>query len=395
MAEFTKVTTYTVNCPACGNKRIVKNGKQTGQQRYLCKKCRKKFRANGKAPGRQMTPRQIGAAVRNYYMGLSYKQIGEGMAAEYGIPAPSKSTIYHWVRDYTDHASQVMKDQKAATGDVWVADEMMVDVGGKHFWHRNVMDRKTRYVLASYLSEKRDGETARTVFRQALTRAKNPPAIIITDGLPSYRRPIRELIPKAKHVVSRGIRARINNNFSERLQGTYRSRTNTLRGLDSKKTGQRYLDGWTIIYNFFREHQGIRFKRPADMAKIKSPFRRWADVVVSATKRRKANAPHAVLPFSQHRFGFRYPQRPVATAQGVFEKKGHAPPETMTLRQVQFQFQSTPRPKRERAQKGAPRSVLPLRGEQSAFPIPNLAHPAVATEEKVRRPRGLKPKFRR
>ena len=43
---------YTINCPECANDKVVKVGEQTGEQRYLCKACKKKFRANGKAQGR-------------------------------------------------------------------------------------------------------------------------------------------------------------------------------------------------------------------------------------------------------------------------------------------------------------------------------------------------------
>ena len=54
MTEFTKSTTYTVNCPKCDSDHVVKMGVRNGQQRYLCRKCKKAFRANGKATGRRM-----------------------------------------------------------------------------------------------------------------------------------------------------------------------------------------------------------------------------------------------------------------------------------------------------------------------------------------------------
>ena len=87
------------------------------------------------------------------------------------------------------------------------------------------------------------------------------------------------MFPDAKHVQSNGIRAEINNNLSERLQGTYRQREKTLRGLDNMESGQRYLDGWTLTYNLFREHEGIDYQTPGEMAKVKVPFEQWEDVV--------------------------------------------------------------------------------------------------------------------
>ena len=53
----------------------------------------------------------------------------------------------------------------------------------------------------------------------------------------------------------------------------------TLRGLDSRESGQLYLDGWVLTYNLFREHESIGGKPPAEKAKVKAPFKTWADVV--------------------------------------------------------------------------------------------------------------------
>ena len=74
----------------------------------------------------------------------------------------------------------------------------------------------------------------------------------------------------------------INNNLSERLQGTYRQRTKTLRGLDNAESGQVYLDGWTLTYNLFRLHESLDNKTPASAAKVSTPFKSWESVVEQA-----------------------------------------------------------------------------------------------------------------
>ena len=79
MAEFTETTTKTVNCPSCGDGRVMKVGKRSGYQRYQCRGCDKKFRDNGTTKGRQFNSEVIGATIRDFYMGLSYKQLAEGM----------------------------------------------------------------------------------------------------------------------------------------------------------------------------------------------------------------------------------------------------------------------------------------------------------------------------
>lgn len=90
-------------------------------------------------------------------------------------------------------------------------------------------------------------------------------------------------MPDTTHVLSQGIRAEINNNRSERLQGTFRQRTKTLRGLENMETGQRYLDGWVLQYNLFREHESLGYKTPGEKARVNAPFTEWADVVRVAT----------------------------------------------------------------------------------------------------------------
>ena len=85
MAKFTVTTEYSINCPACESDQAVKDGSQSGEQRYRCKPCQKWFRANGKAQGRRMDAALMGSAIRDYYTGKSYKQIAEGLKEEYDL----------------------------------------------------------------------------------------------------------------------------------------------------------------------------------------------------------------------------------------------------------------------------------------------------------------------
>ena len=98
------------------------------------------------------------------------------------------------------------------------------------------------YILASYLSKNRDARAAKTLFRKATENAASIPKTIKTDRLRAYESAIEDVFgADVKHVQSDGIRDLVNNNLSERLQGTFRARTKTLRGMDSRKTGQMYL----------------------------------------------------------------------------------------------------------------------------------------------------------
>ena len=233
MAEFTNSTTFMVNCPECDSAWVVKIGIRNGQQRYLCRKCKKSFRANGKASGRHMDAELMGGAISDFYAGKSYKAITEGLEDEYDISEPSKGTVYLWVKDYTDAATGEMKDHPAKTGGGdWVADEMVVKVAGKKAYLWDIMDTDSRYILASHLSYRRDGHAARAMLRKALAASDGPPKTITTDKWRAYIKPIKDLAPEAKHIQSRGLR---------------RGSTTTFRSgcREPSGQGQRPCAGWT------------------------------------------------------------------------------------------------------------------------------------------------------
>ena len=103
------------------------------------------------------------------------------------------------------------------------------------------------------------------------------------------------MFPDAKHVQAEGLTAELNNNQSERLQGTFRQRTKTLRGLDTRASGQTYLDGWTLDYNLFRKHHSLGNKTPAEAARVSVPYDEWEDVVESAAPHRRARVEVVVV----------------------------------------------------------------------------------------------------
>ena len=288
MAEF--IQTITVNCPdpACGSEDVVRNGQRNGYQRYMCRTCQKHFRTTGEAHGRQYPAEVIGAALDMYFSGVSYKQIGEHIEQVHNLPEPSKATIWRWVHGYTQEAQETMDEPEhtPAVGDQWVADEMQVKVGGERYWLWNVLDRKTRYLLAAHLSKGRGTNDALKVMDKAVEEAGGKlPKTVTTDGLGSYIEAIATVMPRTEHVVAEGIHEEVNNNLSERMQGTFRDREKTLRGLQGRASGQRYFDGFVLDYNLFRKHEALGGQTPAHVAGIPPVYREWADVTRDRAQR--------------------------------------------------------------------------------------------------------------
>ena len=168
----------------------------------------------------------------------------------------------------------MLRPMKVDTDGVWVA----VKVGGKNYWLFNVMDSDTRFLLSAYLSPTRTTRAAATAL--ARQRSNNPPRQLKTDGLASYRDAVPRAFPThpVKPAVAKGIRAQINNNLGERLQGTIRDRDKTLRGPKAPETEQAYVDGLVTHYNYFRPHESLDGKRPAEAAGAEPPFDSLEDV---------------------------------------------------------------------------------------------------------------------
>ena len=298
MAEYEAKQVYVVECPARGcpaPHKVVRSGWQNDIQRYSCRGCGKRFSASGKALDKQFPAEQIADAVDMYYSGMSYKQVAENMEDAYDVPEPSKAAVHAWVKGYTGLALRYLRGEvgedgtpatatgkriQADVGPHWVTDEMVVRVGGRKMWNWNIMDKDTRYILATRLSRTRNTNDAIALFEEAKANAQQGPETITTDGLGSYVDAVRAVFPKTKHVVSQGIHKPVNNNRSERPQGSFRQRIKTMRGMEARRTGQDYLDGWTLDYNFFKDHEAHDGGTPAEAAGVAQqvPWRGWEDI---------------------------------------------------------------------------------------------------------------------
>jgi transposase-like protein len=142
-------------------------------------------------------------------------------------------TIYNWIKRYIPVISEYVNSLTPQLSDTWHADEIFVKMHGgltykgktnlAFLW--NVMDRDTRFLLASKISEARDINGAVAVFKEAIKNANgSKPEKVLTDSWRAYRQGISETF-KTEHVAKCGIgKPHANNNRIERLNGTLRER---------------------------------------------------------------------------------------------------------------------------------------------------------------------------
>jgi putative transposase len=271
-----------VVCKHCGSNAVVKFGTYEGVQRYWCKVCKRKFRANDHLFQMKTPYYQVSSAIDDYYKGDSINEIRDSLNTNFRN-YPSSKSVYGWIVKYTDEAIRQFKDYHPKTGSVWIADETVLKLDGVNYWCIDIIDRDTRFLLATKLSRNRETKDIQTLMEKAKERANSVPQKILTDGWKGYLDGIELAFgADSKHIVTDPFDKEgtgENTELIERWHGTLKDRTKSLRGLKSVETGDKFLDGFLAWYNFMRPHESLDGKTPAEKAGIRYTVKSWADVV--------------------------------------------------------------------------------------------------------------------
>lgn len=266
-------------CKYCGSRNLWLYGKYQGRQRFFCRDCKRKFAGNLALPKMRSPVTHVGDALHSYFSGMSLNQIRFNLEQQHNY-RPSQSTIFRWVRRFIKEANDKVKDLKPNVGDVWIADETVIKIGGKNYWFFDCIDADSRFLLASHMSVNRGTREARTLMEKASERASKTPKVVITDKLRSYLDGIELAFgADTEHKQGSPFSLEYNTNLIERFQGTLKDRTGILRGLKKPETARQFLDGWLIHYNYFRPHLSLDGKTPAQKAGVTLTAKDWLDVV--------------------------------------------------------------------------------------------------------------------
>lgn len=263
------------NCKYCSSNSVIKFGRYKNTQYYYCKDCQRKFAGIDTIPKMQYPTQQIGDALHDYYEGLSLLKIRRSLIQRYNSYV-SDATIYNWVNRFSKLAIIEANKYKPDVGSIWVADETMVELDGKNIWFWDVIDTKTRFLIASHMSFSRTTKDAQILMEQAYNRTGKIPRVIYTDKLQAYLDGIELTFgADTKHQQGSPFDVINNTNIVERFFGTVKSRTKVMRGLHTVDSARLFLDGWLVHYNFFRPHMSLKDRTPAQVAEISFPFRNW------------------------------------------------------------------------------------------------------------------------
>ena len=282
-------------CPYCASKNITKFGVRRTQlgnkQRYNCQECKKKF-VLSPIPKIKGNAKLVCLAMDCFYRGLSYRDISAQFRDFYGLSL-SHITIRNWVLKFSETMEKYAKTlQPKNVGNIWNADETMVRTkkgnrkrGADYEYQWNVMDKETKFLLASHLTgHKRGSKEAQEVMTEAYKQNGKIPYQIITDKLPSYQDGIRKTFRnwgnerKVKHTSILGRRRQINNNAIENHHTHQKEFQKVRRGINETQT---YADGFKVFHNFVRK--GVKDKlTPAERCGIEVQGNKWETMLIKS-----------------------------------------------------------------------------------------------------------------
>jgi putative transposase len=276
-----------MNCKFCNSPYTMKYGSKGGFQYYKCNVCHRKFSGRMALEGMRFNATTVGEAMGLFYDGLSLSDISRHLLVTEGIKA-DPVTVWRWVIKFSKLAQSITAKTKIRTSWRWVIDETMIKVEGRNVWLWDVIEAKTRFLLATHLTVTRSMRSAIAVLSEARSRVIGNPSYIVSDGMMAYPDAIDQVFgSESKHIRSKGMTEKINTNIIERFQGTVKERTKVMRGLKTMETAEIISEGFIVHYNFLRPHMALDGKTPAAVSGLKYPFKTWIELVDFVSKNGK------------------------------------------------------------------------------------------------------------
>ena len=155
--------------------------------------------------------------------------------------------------------------------DAWRADELYVKVRGNPKYLFALMDDQTRFWIAQQVADTKYTSDVRRLLRNAKEMTHKRPNTFITDGAPNFHEAFTKEFftvsnPRTRHISHIRLQGDHNNNKMERMNGEVRDREKVMRGL--KRTDTTVLTGYQLYHNYFRPHEALNGKTPAEKCGI-------------------------------------------------------------------------------------------------------------------------------
>jgi len=273
-------TPYPRVCDRCYSNRIIKIGFRvikdgTKRQRYSCKQCGHRFVLGENGFSKMSSdPKLVSESINLVMSGVSYRNTARHIYAVHGTKI-SHVSVRNWIKKYTCLIKEYVESLSPHLGDVWSLDEMVLNVKdtektgvGFYDWLWSIIDPKTRFLIATEVTKRREVEDARGIIASGKKLAGKP-NYIITDSLHSYQKAIRkEFANKVAHVKTKAVRDGFANRPIERYHNEIRERLKARRGLGNDESSQDFAELLKINHNFVKPHEGLGGMTPAQASGI-------------------------------------------------------------------------------------------------------------------------------
>ena len=275
-------------CPVCNSNNTRRDSKRKttigAKQRWYCKDCKKRFTENA-LPHIRGNEDTVILAIDLYLKGVGYRGIQDGMRQFYGLDI-SHITVMNWINRFMRVINEYVKSMQPEVGDYWHADEQFVKSKGKINYIWNVLNARTRFLLASYASPTRSTKDARKTFQLAKKCSGKKAKTVVTDGSFSYEKAVRKEFatyknpkPHKRYVSLRN--KEFSSNKLERFHGSFRQRDKVMRGFNGNQ--KQFAENFQTYYNFVRPHMSLDLT-PAQKAGIRQKPE-WKDLLLKAVQK--------------------------------------------------------------------------------------------------------------
>lgn len=202
-----KLGTLVPWCKKCGARKLHKDGKSEGKQRFECGVCGFRCVWSSDLPKRNFFSNVISFAVEMYIeVGISLRKLARKLKKFFKIKV-SYETIRQWVKV----CEQPISRREIAVPTQWHVDETYIKISGIGHWLWLVYCKDFGEILAWHISKDRTFEDAKFLLSSALQVAGARPETITSDGLWQYPAAIKKTIgwnwreQKQRHIIDSGI----------------------------------------------------------------------------------------------------------------------------------------------------------------------------------------------
>ena len=232
-------------CPHCSSTRTHKDGRDRAKkQRYRCLVCRRSFTDRTGTPlTKHRWPRDMIVMAVRWYLRfrLSAADVRD-LLAERGLDV-SRQTVADWVQKFSVLLAEAARRYAKRVSSRWFVDETYVRAGKRWVYLYRAVDDLGQ-VVDVLLREKRDLESAKAFFKQAIKRRGVVSDEVVTDKHRAYVQAVRWHAPTAKHRRTGLHRKRaLTTKPVERSHVPIKDRLRSMRSLGSACSGQRLLEG--------------------------------------------------------------------------------------------------------------------------------------------------------